>query len=429
MQPWEVIKKLESDNSRLFKEAVVTEEAKNSNTEFFDGARYCLDSLRTFGVKQIPKSTTNGPGLDWFEFQQVADSLSDRELTGHAARDAIQTMMELATQDEWNYWYSRILLKDFKCGMSETTINKMVKKSHPKYLIPVFAVQLAFDGDDHAGKLIGKKQIETKMDGVRVATIVHPNGTVEQFSRNGKQLHNFELINKQFSAIAKHLDQAYVFDGEVMSANFQDLMKQLNRKKDVDTTDSVLYLFDMIPLVDFEKGYYKKPQIERTTQLQEWFKDQLFLQMLNVRVLEHDIVDLNTVEGKARFNEINEKALEGGYEGILIKDLNAPYECKRSTAWLKKKPVITVDLIIDNLEEGTGRNVGRLGAFVCLGVDNDRAIKVNCGSGFSDAQREEFWNTDLIGQCVEVMADAITQNQDGTYSLRFPRFKCFRDDK
>jgi DNA ligase-1 len=42
--------------------------------------------------------------------------------------------------------------------------------------------------------------------------------------------------------------------------------------------------------------------------------------------------------------------------------------------------------------------------------------------------RECFWEAqeDLIGKIVEVRADAITQNQDGTYSLRFPRFKGFR---
>ena len=39
-----------------------------------------------------------------------------------------------------------------------------------------------------------------------------------------------------------------------------------------------------------------------------------------------------------------------------------------------------------------------------------------------------FWDSrsDVVGQIVEVRADAITQNQDGTYSLRFPRFLRFR---
>jgi DNA ligase 1 len=72
--------------------------------------------------------------------------------------------------------------------------------------------------------------------------------------------------------------------------------------------------------------------------------------------------------------------------------------------------------------------VGRLGAFVCSGQDDGKQITVNVGSGFSDDNRIEFWASrdSLVGQVVEVRADAITQNQDGTYSLRFPRFLRFR---
>ena len=74
------------------------------------------------------------------------------------------------------------------------------------------------------------------------------------------------------------------------------------------------------------------------------------------------------------------------------------------------------------------RSEGRLGALVCEGVDDGKAIAVNVGSGFSDGDRTGFWSSrdSLVGQLVEVRADAVTQNQDGTYSLRFPRFLRFR---
>ena len=124
--------------------------------------------------------------------------------------------------------------------------------------------------------------------------------------------------------------------------------------------------------------------------------------------------------------EINQKAIDGGYEGIMIKDLNAPYECKRSVAWLKLKPFIEVSLTVVETEEGTGKNVGKMGALVCEGIDDGKTIRVNVGSGFTDEQRDEFWSCRVDGHVVEVRADAVTQNQDGTYSLRFPRFKGFR---
>jgi DNA ligase-1 len=115
----------------------------------------------------------------------------------------------------------------------------------------------------------------------------------------------------------------------------------------------------------------------------------------------------------------------------MIKDPDAKYECKRSTSWLKQKPFIEVSLEVVDVEEGTGRNVGRLGALVCSGRDDGKEISVNVGSGFSDDNRIEFYNVrdTLPGQIVEVRADAITQNQDGSYSLRFPRFLRFRGFK
>jgi len=62
------------------------------------------------------------------------------------------------------------------------------------------------------------------------------------------------------------------------------------------------------------------------------------------------------------------------------------------------------------------------------GEDDGRNIRVNVGSGFSDDDRSQYWTerTQLLGQLVEVEADVVTQNQDGTYSLRFPRFLRFR---
>ena len=428
-QPQDVIKKLEADNSRLAKEAVLLEAMEEGLDEFFEGVRMALDALVTFGVKQVPERSDilTGQGLSWPVFKELADKLANRELTGHAARDAIELAMGIATTEQWNGFYRRILIKDLRCGMSEKTVNK-VAKQFPQYAVPVFTCALAHDSAKHEKKMTGVKQIEIKLDGVRVITIIRGN-KVEMFSRNGKQFHNFGHIIKELETVLKTNPAPYdlMLDGEVMSANFQDLMKQVHRKESVEANDAVLHLFDLAPLADFQNGGWTKPQAFRSAAVKAWVNQHTDI-LQHVTALDWEEVNLNTPKGESRFVELNKQAVEGGYEGVMIKDIDAPYECKRTHAWLKAKPFIEVTLEVVDVEEGTGRNEGRLGALVCSGEDDGRNIQVNCGSGFSDTDRDDYWThrSSIVGNLVEVRADAVTQNQDGTYSLRFPRFKTFR---
>ena len=424
-QPNIIIQQLEANNSRLAKEALLLEAMDEGLPEFFEGLRMALDPLVTFGVKQVPERSDvlTGQGLAWPVFKELAEKLQNRELTGHAARDAIELAMGVATTEQWNDWYRRILIKDLRCGVSEKTVNKVAPGT-----VPVFTCALAHDSAKHEKKMVGQKQIEIKLDGVRVITVIQGN-KVEMFSRNGKQFHNFGHIIAEIEQVIAEKPVPYdlVLDGEVMSANFQDLMKQVHRKDNVEANDAVLHLFDIVPLENFQQGVWDKPQHVRSQYVSVWVEqNQSVLQ--HVQALDWEDVDLDTPEGEKRFVELNKAAIDGGYEGVMIKDPDAPYECKRTHAWLKAKPFIEVTLEVKEIEEGTGRNEGRLGAFVCEGIDDGKDIRVNVGSGFTDVHRDDYWNhrSNIIGNLVEVRADAITQNQDGTYSLRFPRFKTFR---
>jgi len=424
-QPQDIIAQLEADNSKLAKQAILKAALEEHVPEFFEGITMALDPLVTFGVKKVPERSDviTGQGLAWETFVELAMNLAGRKLTGHAARDAIELAMSVATTEQWNGFYRRILIKDLRCGMSEKTVNKVAPGT-----VPVFTCSLAHDSAKHEKKMKGKKQIEIKLDGVRVITIIRGN-KVEMFSRNGKQFHNFGHIIAEIEAVIKDFPVPYplVLDGEVMSANFQDLMKQVHRKDGKQSTDAVLHLFDTIPLGNFRNGSWDKPQSFRSLITNHWVRDHQDT-LKHVSALDWEDVDLDTDEGQARFVELNKQAVEGGYEGVMIKDIDAPYECKRTHAWLKAKPFIEVTLEVIDVEEGTGRNQGRLGAIVCEGTDDGKSIRVNVGSGFTDVHRDDYWNSRdvLVGNLVEVRADAVTQNQDGTYSLRFPRFKTFR---
>jgi DNA ligase 1 len=444
------IRKLNESDGRLHKEDVLKQALEaatlgSTNSQVFLGfLKACYNPFVTFGVKQIPDTVgiidADNP---WSDFNDLLLDLSYRKLTGHAARDAIQEMAERFDSEEWNTFCAPVLRRDMRAGISSTTINKIVKKT--EYEIPIFGCQLATNSEGRP-EMKGTKRLEPKLDGVRALFVVIPSDDGEVtticYSRNGKQFDNFSHIEEQirdnFTTIVRacvgadqgrSLINGFVLDGEVIGNTFQELMRQARRKTDVQADDSVFNVFDIVPLEDFRSGHWNA-QLRKRIALLDNMRPVIH-NMHNVELLPHIMVDLDTAAGKDQLERYAKDNVNAGFEGIMIKELEAPYVCKRSTDWMKWKPTITVDLEVVGVEEGTGRNQGRLGALVCAGVDDGKEISVNVGSGFSDSDRDDYWrNRNLvIGRTAEVLCDVITQNQDGTYSLRFPRFVRFRDDK
>jgi DNA ligase-1 len=427
---------LESSDSRIHKEKVIEKALMAAKLGSADAQAFlfnCYEAynpFHAFNVKQVPETV----GLvnkenNWPMFWALLENLRTRGVTGHAARDAILDVSDHFDSEEWNMVCRRVLIKDLRCGISEKTLNKVLGKTEWK--IPTFTCQLATDSTDRPAKMKGIKRLECKLDGVRVLAVVTGNACT-LFSRNGKEFLNFPHIadaileNRKAFQYGRGTGGRYVLDGEIVGESFQKLMKQAQRKSDVETTGMVYHIFDILPLDDFQEGHCNLQQHKRI----EWIES-ASTQLMDtdcLRIMPGLDVDLDTAEGHDIMNRYAEDAVENGFEGIMIKDLGAPYICKRSDSWMKWKPTITVDLTVVGFEEGTGRNEGRLGAIIYEGVDNGRDIRVNVGGGFSDNERDELWaiRDRLLGFVGEVEADAVTQNQDGTYSLRFPRQVRFR---
>ena len=418
-----VIRSLEDHPSRLNKEAII--EAQKDNEELFEGFKLALSPFITFGIKKVPShGGPDGQGLPWVAFKELCHLLATRQLTGDDARSAIELALSASTKSQWNDWYRRILIKDLRCGVSEKTVNKIVKNA-----IPLFECMLAHDGANHESKVSGKKLLEPKLDGVRALLVINAEArTATIYSRNGKILENFGHITKAVEDNIELFERSIVIDGEVVSSSFQALMKQVHRKSDADAGDARLMAFDVLPLSEFQAGKSILGQRRRSNLLRT-MKPTLD-KVGGIDIIPQLEVDLDSAVGEMQFKQYNKDAIESGFEGIMIKDIDAHYVCKRNVAWLKQKPFIEVSLAVVAVEEGTGKNLGRLGALICEGEDDGKKIRVNVGSGLTDSQRDEFWadQQDLLGQIVEIRADAATINQDSEelYSLRFPRFLRFR---
>jgi DNA ligase 1 len=431
------IRDLEASDSRLHKERVIEKalmaaKLGSANAQcFLFNCYQAYNPYYTFHVKQVPESS----GIEhaenpWPVFWGLLEGLRTRSFSGHRARDAILETMKRFDSLEWNNLCRRVITKDLRCGISEKTLNKVLGKTEWK--IPVFSCQLAQDSTDQPKKLKGIKRLECKLDGVRVLAVV--NGMeITLYSRNGKQFENFPQIaqavedNSKAFLATHHHGGRFVLDGEIVGESFQKLMKQAHRKSDAVTDGMVYHVFDIIPLDSFVEGHFNAQQHKRIEMLER--VRALLPTDGPIQIMNGLDVDLDTAEGHDIMQRYAEAAVEGGFEGIMIKSMDAPYLCKRTDSWMKWKPTITVDLKIVGFEQGTGRNADRLGAIICEGDDNGRHICVNVGSGLSDGDRDEYWRSRdlLLGHLVEVQADAVTQNQDGTYSLRFPRFLRFRD--
>jgi DNA ligase 1 len=436
--PFHWIDKLNESNSRLHKEEVIGEAltactlGSRKACIFLENAQEAYDPFTKFHTQQVPitEGLTNKKN-SWHFFQFLLKDLSTRRITGHSALRNIEELSKEFDSDCWNKLARPTLLKDLRIGATTKTFNKILKGT--KYEIPTFECMLATDSKKHQKKLVGQKFIQKKLDGVRTLAILHSTH-VELRSRNGKLFENFKSIERSLRKVRDVMYKAlpYMFDpivldGEIMSDDFQTLMKQANRKQNVQTDDCVFNVFDYLTYNEFQVGLSTQVQEDRYILLEgvsEKIQD-----LDNINILETPmLVDLDTEEGHTQMTDYATECVSDGYEGIMIKDRFGIYECKRSTTWMKWKPVITVDLYVIATEEGTGRNIGKLGALVCEGEDQGKEIHVNVGTGLSDKDREEFWleRDNILGQIVEIKADAITQNQDGTYSLRFPRFERFR---
>ena len=431
------IRDLESSDSRLHKEAVIEKALMAAKLGSADAQAFLFNCYQAynpfyvFGVRQVAETSgLEGRVNPWTRFWALLEDLRTRGITGNRARDAIQAMSEQFDSEEWNALARRVIIKDLRCGISEKTLNKVLGKT--EWRIPVFTCQLAQDSTEQQHKLRGTKRLEVKLDGVRVLAVIQ-GASVTLYSRNGKVFENFPQIAEHIEEYRKAFQYGrgtggrFVLDGEIVGESFQKLMKQAHRKSDAKTAGMVYHVFDILPLDALEEGHWNVKQAARL----EWLDSAKSVLPEDgcVQIMPGMNVDLDTAEGHDIMSRFAEASVEQGYEGIMIKELEAPYQCKRSDFWMKWKPTISVDLEIVGFEEGTGRNAGRMGAIICEGEDNGRRIRVNVGSGFSDSNRDEYWNArdDLLGHLVEVQADAVTQNQDGTYSLRFPRFLRFRD--
>lgn len=409
LKPSETLKACSETTSLTRRQAVL---AASGTEELKKILKYALDPFYVYGVKQFEfTQPADNDNLYFNEMFSLLDGLMKREVTGDMARSRIKQVSSYMNKEQQDIFY-KILKKDLKCGVGEGIVNKVFPK-----LIDSFEIQLA-----QPSKFLKRVRypclVQAKYDGVRVVALVEPKeNDVTYYSRNGKQFMNFGCFNEELLQLAH--GEPKMFDGEVIGPrgdDFRGIMQQCRRKFDVEPNGLNFNVFDWMPIHHFTRQVATLLQRDRSDSLEE---------LSTMRTIQQRVY---VVGGKICNNEEElmayyDQCVSEGYEGVIIKDLDGEYEFKRSVSWIKMKPKDTMDLKITDIQEGRGKYAGKLGAFI---VDLN-GVKVNVGSGLKDDERISLEEAQklYVGKAIEIEYDSVTP--DG--SLRFPRFKCLREDK
>lgn len=421
--------KLAATNSTLEKQRIL--EDNKDNKTWKQLLYLCYNPFQQYYIKKIPTvqpAVTLDETANYQKFCILLAKLSMREVTGNAAIQAVTEFLSGCSSEE-QVLYSRVLTKDMKMGVAVNTVNKVYGK-----LIPTYEVMLADKLPDvnfspKSMKLLPARMVcQYKIDGYRL-NIHRPNETdVIMRTRNGKEVHGYTELEQA----AKLLPVGYVYDGEIVAPELFEHIGTYTDNRDLftsvmshafskeSTKQGIFNVFDMIPLSDWIQCKSTTPYIQRLQMLEESIPDSPVIKIVPTsKVLSP--ADTDTI------NSMFHEFIQLGWEGLMIKDADAPYQWKRTKSLLKMKLMDTIDVKVVGIQEGTGKYQNVVGS---LEVDY-KGNKLNVGSGLSDYQRKQFYdNPDaIVGKTIEVAYQAITHNKAGGESVSFPVFKGIRTDK
>lgn len=438
------VNQMRSTNSRLLKEELLLKwwteavewEEKNKGYTGYDSLRklfhYVYDYDKQYYVTSanVLKKDLSQKGLfvgkKYSLIWDLLDDLSNRVITGHNAILAVQQFLK--EEPTFQDIILAILDKDLKCGLSEVTINKVCGP-----IIKTYNVALAdkFNSSKHI--LDSNWVIERKLDGVR-CNVINRDGVIKCYSRQGKEI---TTLGKLVEELQGRLPNNTVLDGEICLVDenglesFQGIMKEIKRK-DHTIENPLLLAFDYLTLQEFEAKEGSTIYTERMKCLKEWYN----LQNWNTsnKVAKHlSIVNYEYYSPKM-LEEWNERVKEYHWEGLMFRK-DVGYEGKRTQNLLKYKMFMDEEFKVLAVEEGDAQELvnGKMEKIKCVGslVIEYKGNKVNVGTGLSLEQRKRWYTNpeEIVGKTITVKFFEPTQNQDGSWSLRFPVLKAIYENE
>lgn len=331
---------------------------------------------------------------------EMLKTFAKGELRGNEALILCDRFEQYLNSDEIEM-FRNILENKTRLGIGATDINKLCKNTNIKQFKVMFAKPL------EKAKIYKNKVYiaQPKIDGNRCVGIKEKGKPVEFFSRTGKKIHTLKLIEDIINENNKTM--ACVYDGEIENGSLEETGSI--RRLEGDAENPIYTLFGIYDYDQWmnENHTHKYEYVYGFTQIE------LFSWKNNDRVR---LIPGVTLFGDDKFDEIleeiNNENLENGYEGTVLKTLDHVYQpstgSKRSNDWIKIKPWLDSNSIIEEIIEGEGLFSGTCGGFWVSW--NGEKFKVGTGKLTEDHRKSIWANQDYYyGRTLEFKYQRLTK--------------------
>jgi ATP-dependent DNA ligase len=424
---------------------------KYKDNELLKRVLYMANSKRVkFYLKQIPAYTHNKIGWTLEEALNMLMSIANREFTGQNAIDKLTIWLENVSADD-AYIIERIIEKDCKIGMGTTFMNKVIKD-----LIEDTPYMGAISFDEKKARAIfdkgGRGLSQIKMDG-RYCNAIIRGGEVELESRSGEstvvtgakflaELANFEdcVLNGELT-----MDGVPRYESNGIIASVIDIQSKRDERTEKETEkkleafekkhgsfekalNSIRYtIWDTITVDEYFDKASKTPYWGRLVKVEELINKSgsSMVYMIETRIVH------SYAEAMEHFQEVLATEVNGvPQEGTILKAEKGTWKDGKPTWQIKLKIEMNVDLKIVGFNYGTKgtKNENVISSLVCESSDGllktqPQGLKEKDMQYITDNQEK------LLGSIIEVKCSGLSNDSSGAYSLLYPAFKGFRDDK
>ena len=414
-----LFKEIQNTSSLNDKKAIIT--ANKDNELFKKCLVFLLDGNVVTGIsaKKLAKEVEMTKHIDiTCDFESIMDYLE----ANNSGRDSDISIVQgfiMAQPEEHREFYSQMVTKKFRLGIDVKGVNKAIPN-----LIPTWEVQQAYPLADKNEPKDGEWfALSQKLNG-------NNNGVLDGkcISRQGKEFTGMSHIIEDISKLSF---KDMFFNGELIRKNTDNLPDDENfqigtgviNSDETDKTCIKFVIYEMLPKEEFLNGESKLTYKQRRKTYLDPLAEEIEkfgLENIEVVPILYEGTDKSKIQGWL------DKADDMGWEGCML-NKDTKWKNKRNNGILKVKSFKHADILCTDVVEGDGKYKGTLGLIKC----DYKGFELGVGSGFTDSQRDYYWNhrDEIVGKIVQIKYKGETKNKQGGLSVQFPIFEIVRNDK